>query len=92
MKNIKKMASRSICFLLPLLMILLMFSSCAGGGRGALGLPAPTDHLVVYRSPSNFELIDPAVALYREKFPNVEVEVRDFGDLDDWQEIGRAHV
>ena len=38
-----------------------------------------TDKLVLYRTPINSWVLDPAVKIFEEIYPDVEVEVRDFG-------------
>lgn len=45
--------------------------------------PAPTDKLVIYQSPYYMaQLLDFAVPIFKAKFPDVEVEIRDFGTMN----------
>lgn len=39
-----------------------------------------TDKLVLYRTVSNKFLLDPAINIFKEMYPDVEVEIRDFAD------------
>ena len=45
--------------------------------------PEPTDTLVLYYAPFLSYVFEDALALYREKFPDVQVDVRIFGDTND---------
>ena len=53
-----------------------------------------TDKLVLYRTPINSWMIDPAINIFGEMYPDVEIEVRDFGmdDSNDYEMFLRTEL
>ena len=76
---LKRLSAGLIAFIL-----LLSLAAC-GAGEAEEGLPEATDSLVVYAGPYVADFLGSAVRRFETLYPDVEVEVRDFGDSSDKQ-------
>ena len=88
-----KSGKKALVILLMACMIVNLFTGCSGGRsakRESIDYhveletpPEPTDKIVIYQAPDMSDLIEYALATYRAKFPNVEVELKEFGNSKD---------
>ena len=82
----KKMKIRyKLLACLTALVLLVGCSGCAMEKEKAEQIPEQTDSLVVYAGPYTAKFLNMAVKLFSIIYPDINVEVRDFGDYSDYQ-------
>ena len=88
---------RIISLLLVPAVLLLICASCTDSDvnkdtKAQEEIPEPTDKLVIYDAPLQTDFLRNAIAIFKQKFPGVEVEFREFGSFnlmnpDAWSNI-----
>mgnify|MGYP003818745399 CR=1 FL=1 len=88
----KKFQKRHSKKLLAFLTAAVLLAGCCGCGAGTQTksqtdetLPAATESLVLYAGPYMTEYLNRAVNSFKQQYPDVDVQVRDFGDYSDPQ-------
>ena len=84
---------KALAILLMACMIVNLLTGCSGGRSAKKESidyhveletpPEPTDKLVIYQPPDMDEIIGFALSIFKVNFPDVEVEVREFGHYTD---------
>ena len=73
-----KLLLKSCVLLLLSIFMLASNASCINEG---ISLQEPTNNLIIYDAPNQTDFIRKAITLFKQKFPEVDVEFREFGGL-----------
>ena len=76
---------KNIVLVLAVSILFTLLAGCDGSGdenpkNETFEQLPETDKLVLYRHVNNKYLLDPAIKIFEKTYPDVEIEVRDFGD------------